>query len=140
MVVGIGSIAPPGVTMASDSGLDKTRGPVASTGSPQSARVFVALKIASAIADELAKVVRELERFPVRLIVPADIHLTRVPPRNKVSIPDAAAKLRSVADKCDDFTQEFWHVGYGPEPRRPGNPSCRGKSRWPLHMRGRCGS
>jgi RNA 2',3'-cyclic 3'-phosphodiesterase len=62
---------------------------------------------------------RELERFPVRLIVPADIHLTLVPPWNEVSIPDAVAKLRHVADRCDDFTLEFRHVRYGPEPRRP---------------------
>jgi 2'-5' RNA ligase len=105
--------------MASEPGPDETSGLVTSPGSPQSARVFVALKMAPAIADELAKVARELERFPVRLIAPADIHLTLVPPWNEASIPDAIEKLRRVADRCDDFTLEFRYVSYGPEPRRP---------------------
>ena len=92
---------------------------LASAGNLQPARVFVALKVTPAIADELAKSARELERFPVRLIAPADIHLTLVPPWNEVSIPDAVAKLRRVADERDDFTLEFRRVGYGPEPKRP---------------------
>ena len=92
---------------------------LASAGNLQPARVFVALKVTPATADELAKSARELERFPVRLIAPADIHLTLVPPWNEVSIPDAVAKLRRVADECDDFTLEFRRVGYGPEPKRP---------------------
>ena len=62
---------------------------------------------------------RELGQFSVRLIAPADIHLTLVPPWNEVSIPDAIEKLRRVADSCGDFTLEFRRVGYGPEPRRP---------------------
>ena len=78
-----------------------------------------ALKIASGIADVLAYFVRELKSFPVRLIAPADIHLTLVPPWNDVSIPDAARKLRRVADRFGDFTLEFRHVGYGPQPRCP---------------------
>jgi RNA 2',3'-cyclic 3'-phosphodiesterase len=106
-------------SMASESGPDEIDGLAASSGGPQPARVFVALKIAAAIADELAKVARELERVPVRLVAPADIHLTLVPPWNEVSIPEAAEKLRRVADRCDDFTLELRHVGYGPEPRRP---------------------
>ena len=91
----------------------------ASAGNPQPARVFVALKMVPATADELAKSAKELERFPVRLIAPADIHLALVPPWNEVSIPDAVAKLRRVADECDDSTLEVRRVGYGPEPKRP---------------------
>jgi 2'-5' RNA ligase len=105
--------------MVSERGPDETSGLAANAGSPQSARVFVALRIEPAIADELAGAARELERFPVRLIAPADIHLTLVPPWNEVSIPDAVEKLRRIAEKCADFTLEFQHVGYGPEPRRP---------------------
>lgn len=105
--------------MASESGPDDINGLAASSSGPQPARVFVALKIAPATAHELAKVARELERFPVRLIAPADIHLTLVPPWNEVSIPDAVDKLRRVVDSSGDFTLEFRHVRYGPEPRRP---------------------
>jgi len=105
--------------MATERGPGETDGRVAGAGGPRPARVFVALKIAPAIADELAKVAREMEKFPVRLVAPADLHLTLVPPWNELSITDAVEKLRRVSDRCDDFTLEFRHIGYGPEPRRP---------------------
>jgi RNA 2',3'-cyclic 3'-phosphodiesterase len=105
--------------MASGNGPDEIDGSTASSGGPHPARVFVALKIAPEIAHELAQIARELERFPVRLISPADIHLTLVPPWSEISIPDAVEKLRRVADRSGDFTLEFGRVGYGPEPRRP---------------------
>ena len=105
--------------MASEGGSGEIGVSTASSSGPRPARVFVALKIAPAIAGELAQIARELERFRVRLIAPADIHLTLVPPWNEVSIPDAVAKLRRVADGFGDFELEFRHVGYGPEARRP---------------------
>jgi len=105
--------------MASESGSTKTDGTAVRAGRPQPARIFVALKIAPEIADELAQIARGLERFPVRLVVPADIHLTLVPPWNEVSMPDAVEKLRRVADRLGAFTLEFRRIGYGPEPRRP---------------------
>jgi 2'-5' RNA ligase len=108
-----------GRPMASGNGPDEIDGLTASSSGPRPARVFVALRIAPEIADELARMARELERFPVRLIAPADIHLTLVPPWNEFSIPDAVEKLRRVADRFDGFTLEFRRVGYGPEPRRP---------------------
>jgi len=82
-------------------------------------RVFVALKIASEIAQTLAQYGHVLERFPVRLIAPADIHLTLVPPWNEASIPQTIERLRRVAGQCGSFTLKFEHVGYGPEPRFP---------------------
>jgi len=105
--------------MASESVSGEIDFPTASSGGPRLARVFVALKMAPEIASELARMARELERFPVCLIAPADIHLTLVPPWNEVSLSDAVEKLRRVADRFGDFTLEFRHVGYGPEPRRP---------------------
>lgn len=105
--------------MASETGSDQMDGSTASSGGPRPARIFVALRIAPGIAGELAQIARELERFPVRLVAPADIHLTLVPPWNEVSIPDAIGKLRRVAGGFGDFTLEFRRVGYGPEPRRP---------------------
>jgi 2'-5' RNA ligase len=86
---------------------------------PRQVRVFVAIKIVLEIADKLAQIARGLEPFPVRLVAPADIHLTLVPSWNEVSVPDAIAKLRSVTDRFGAFTLEFRHVGYGAEPRRP---------------------
>jgi 2'-5' RNA ligase len=82
-------------------------------------RIFVALRISPDIALALAQYGRDLEQFSVRLVAPADIHLTLVPPWNEVSIPDAVAKLRRVADTCVAFTLAFRHIGYGSEPRHP---------------------
>jgi len=85
----------------------------------QPARIFVALRIAPEIARELARLGKGLERFSVRLVPPADIHLTLVPPWSEVSVADAVAKLRRVAGTCGAFTLEICQIGYGPEPRRP---------------------
>ncbi len=82
------------------------------------ARVFVALKIVPEITRELVQLA-ELERFPVRLIAPDDIHLTLVPPWNEASIPAAIEKLRGVAGKAAPFSLAFVHLNYGPQPRRP---------------------
>jgi RNA 2',3'-cyclic 3'-phosphodiesterase len=81
--------------------------------------IFVALRISPDIALALAQYGRDLEQFSVRLVAPADIHLTLVSPWNEVSIPDAVAKLRRVADTCVAFTLAFRHIGYGPESRHP---------------------
>lgn len=107
------------VSMASESGPGEIDAATASSGGPRLARVFVALKMGPEIAGELAQMALELEPFPVRLIAPADIHLTLVPPWNEVLIPEAVGKLGRVADRFGVFTLEFRHVGYGPQPRRP---------------------
>ena len=60
-------------------------------------RVFVGVKIAPEIASQLAGLARELEQAPVKLMAPADIHLTLVPPWNKTSIPEVVEKLRVTA-------------------------------------------
>ena len=105
--------------MAPESRSNEIDGATANAGGPQPARIFVALKIAPEIADELAQMARGLQPFPVRLVAPADIHLTLVPPWNEVSIPDAVEKLRRVVDRFGALTVEFRRIGYGAEPRRP---------------------
>lgn len=83
-------------------------------------RVFVGLKIAPEIGNELAQLAAALEKLrPARIVKPADIHLTLVPPWNEVSIPDAVARLGRVASGFGGFWLIFQHVGYGPQPRRP---------------------
>jgi 2'-5' RNA ligase len=82
-------------------------------------RVFVGIKVAPEVAGELARLAEGLERFPVRLIAPADIHLTLVPPWNEASIPGAIERLRPVVNRFQPFALTFEHVGYGPRPRRP---------------------
>jgi 2'-5' RNA ligase len=89
------------------------------TTSVRPVRIFVALRIAPEIALELAQYSRGLQQFSVRLVAPADIHLTLVPLWNEFSTPDTVEKLRCVADRFFPFTLTFRHIGYGPEPRRP---------------------
>ena len=55
----------------------------------------------------------------MRLVKPADIHLTLVPPWNEASVPDAIEKLRRIAGGFGAFCLTFQHVGYGAQPRRP---------------------
>lgn len=90
----------------------------AADGKP-AARVFVALKVALEIAEALVQMAGGLETLAARLIAPADIHLTLVPPWNETSIPTAIEKLHGVADKAPPFDLIFVHIGYGPQPRRP---------------------
>ncbi len=76
------------------------------------------LKIAPEIATELAHLAAPLEKLPVRLVKPADIHLTLVAPWSEASIPDAIEKLGRLASRFGAFSLVFQHVGYGPQPRR----------------------
>ena len=82
-------------------------------------RVFVALKMAPDIAQELAQIARPLERFAVRPIAKEDIHLTLVPPWNEPAMHNAVEELRIAAKGHYAFRLEFQHVGYGPDPKRP---------------------
>jgi len=91
----------------------------AATAGQPAARVFVALKVAPQVAHELAQMARALERFPVRLTAPDDIHLTLVPPWKETSIPAAIETLRGVAEKAVPLSLTLVHLSYGPQPRRP---------------------
>ena len=82
-------------------------------------RVFVGLKIAPAIAGQLAQFAAALERPFVRPVAATDIHLTLVPPWNETSISDVIDKLGRVAAGFGAFPLLFQHVGYGPQPARP---------------------
>ena len=85
----------------------------------QPVRVFVALKIAPDLAQELAGMSEALKGAAVRRIAAADIHLTLVPPWREQLISEAIAKLANVAVARAPFHLEFRHVSYGPEPRHP---------------------
>jgi 2'-5' RNA ligase len=78
----------------------------------RAARIFVALKVAPEVAEQLAQIARPLERFAVSLIAKEDIHLTLVPPWNEASPADAAEKLRLAIEGRCPFTLEFRHVSY----------------------------
>ncbi len=86
---------------------------------PVRPRLFVGVKIDAAVADQLVRIAHGLERFGVRGIAAADIHLTLVPPWNEESPPGAVAKLRGAVAGLSPFLLIFEHIGYGPDPRRP---------------------
>ncbi len=86
---------------------------------PKPARVFVGLKIAADIADQLAALAAELRETPARLVAPSDIHLTLVPPWQEGAIEQAIERLRGVAGLFAPMSLKFEHLGYGPHPRRP---------------------
>jgi 2'-5' RNA ligase len=86
---------------------------------PQPIRVFVGIKVAPDIAEELAKLVKPLERLPVRLIPSADIHVTVVPPWSETDVSGAIEKLHKATCGLQAFTLAFSHLAYGPTRRRP---------------------
>lgn len=83
------------------------------------ARIFVGVKIAAEIARELAHLAVGLAPSSVRLVSPADIHLTLVPPWRETAVTQAAETLRGVASRFGPFTLTLQHAGYGPNPKRP---------------------
>jgi len=85
----------------------------------QPTRVFVGIKVAPDIAEELAKLVQPLEGLPVRLIPAADLHLTLVPPWNEAAISAAIEKLHQAICGLRGFTLTFERIAYGPTRRRP---------------------
>ena len=89
------------------------------SGASASARVFVALKMKSELAEELAGLSAGVEKFGVRRIPASDIHLTIVPPWNETSISDAVVKLSRAAAAHAPFELKFRRVCYGPERRHP---------------------
>lgn len=82
-------------------------------------RVFVGLRIAPEIATELAQLAAPLKQPKVRLVQPADIHLTLVPPWPEASLSDIIDKLGRVVPSFAAFRLIFEHVGYGPDPNQP---------------------
>ncbi len=86
---------------------------------PAGVRVFLGVKIAPDISDQLASLAKELREEHVRLVAPGDIHLTLVPPWNETSCPEAIEKVGQIVSKFNPFVLELQHLNYGPELKRP---------------------
>jgi len=82
-------------------------------------RVFIGLKIAPEIAEELAQLAQGIERFPTRFVPSEDIHLTLVPPWDEGSIPDAIEKMREVLKGSAPFMLTFTRLSYWPDRSYP---------------------
>jgi len=82
-------------------------------------RIFAGIRVAGDIADQLARLARGLERFGVRPVAAADMHLTLVPPWSADATTAGVERVREVAASFADFPLTFAHLGYGPDPRRP---------------------
>jgi 2'-5' RNA ligase len=84
----------------------------------KSPRVFVGLKIAPTIAQELAQYAHHFERAPSRFVPRDDIHLTLVPPWNENSVPEAIGKLRATSSRLAPFPLALTRLSYWPNHRR----------------------
>lgn len=82
-------------------------------------RVFVGLKIAPKIAQELAHRARCLEHSPSRFVSCEDIHLTLLPPWNEISIPEVIEKLRTTSSRLEAFPLTFTRLNYWSNHHRP---------------------
>jgi 2'-5' RNA ligase len=92
---------------------------VVATADASTVRVFVGLAVAPEIARKLVELAACLEGPSVRLVAPADVHLTVVPPWREASVPTAVEKLHLAARACGALWLTFRHIGYGPEPAHP---------------------
>ncbi|MEK8095209.1 RNA 2',3'-cyclic phosphodiesterase [Methylocystis sp. IM3] len=95
------------------------RDDASASGPPQGMRVFLGVKVAPNISDQLACLAKELREERVKFVAPGDIHLTLVPPWNETSIDEAIAKMRSIVSKFGEFALGLKHLNYGPEAKRP---------------------
>ena len=82
-------------------------------------RVFVGLKIAPEIAQQLHQVARSIAHPTDRLVPSEDLHVTLLPPWDEASVPNAIERLDSVSRAAGPFTLAFTHLSYWPEPRHP---------------------
>jgi len=83
------------------------------------ARIFVGIKIADDLAEELASFARPLRPHDVRLVPSNDIHLTLVPPWDEPEIAGAVATLQAAITGFNPFVLTFTRLGYGPNLREP---------------------
>ncbi|HEY7242805.1 MAG TPA: RNA 2',3'-cyclic phosphodiesterase [Xanthobacteraceae bacterium] len=82
-------------------------------------RIFVGVRIATAITAELRQRAGSLRWSGIRFLAPADVHLTLVPPWDEHSLPEAIDKLNRVTSGFSALSLTFQHLGYGPQPRQP---------------------
>jgi 2'-5' RNA ligase len=85
----------------------------------EGSRVFVGLRIAASIAQELAQCAHRVEHAPSRFVPCDDIHLTLVPPWNENSVPDVIERLRATSSRLAPFPLAFTRLAYWPNHRRP---------------------
>ena len=81
--------------------------------------VFVGIKMAPNIAQQLAEMAQQLKADCIRLVPDSDIHLTLVPPWNEINVVDAIDKLRRTICDFDCLLLAFKVLRYGPTPRFP---------------------
>lgn len=83
------------------------------------ARIFVGIKIAGELAEELAASARPLRPHDVRLVASNDIHLTLVPPWDEPETASAVGTLQAAISEFKPFVLTFTRLGYGPHLREP---------------------
>lgn len=84
-----------------------------------SKRVFVGIKAADEISDECVKLQAGLSNLPARLIRPADMHLTLLPPWQMKDQQLVERQVRRALRGIESFTLEFTLLSFGPDNIRP---------------------
>ena len=84
-------------------------------------RVFIGLKVAPKLAQQLAELARALKSDEVRLVPSSDIHLTLVPPWNETHITGAVEKLRIAVcgSGASCWALNIWVRPHTPAPASP---------------------
>ena len=83
------------------------------------ARVFVGIKVAEQLAQELTALAQPLGPYRVRLVPSVDIHLTLVPPWNELNTAGTVEVLQATIRGFKSFPLTLTHLGYGPTRREP---------------------
>ncbi len=88
--------------------IDGSQGEGGGANPPQGTRVFLGVKIAPDIADQLLRQAEELREEHVKIVASADVHLTLVPPWQQPSISGAIEKFAwsspSSTHSCSSFS------------------------------------
>lgn len=85
----------------------------------ETARVFVGLRVAPEIAQELAQRARSVSDPTTRLVPSEDLHLTLLPPWDEVPIAQTIERLRAASRGLEPFTLTFTRLSYWPNRHRP---------------------
>lgn len=86
---------------------------------PNGGRVFIGIKVTDEIARQFTEFQGDLVGLPARIINPADMHLTLVPPWRTPDWTVVESQLKKILADIPRFTIEFELVEYGPTLHRP---------------------
>src|SRR3989338_2294015 len=85
----------------------------------QAKRIFVAIKISSALQEKIAEWSRRFGEVPVRWTPPENLHVTLIPPWQENNIERIVAVLNTLKGATGPIEMSFEKVTLGPNPFTP---------------------